>query len=287
MELSPRRRITWLDVFTARRYSGNGLAVVHGADGLSEEEMLAFTRETGLTEASFVQTPTADGADYRNRIWMAKGEIPFAGHPSLGAAVAVAHEAGSDDCSLTQQTTSGIHMVEVTRRGAIWSASMLQDPPVLSEEIDPLRVVKALSLAPDQAHRDLPVQLGSAGLPVLLVPLRDSQALASAELSHDGDRTILAATGAIVLYAFVADGARVAARGFFDQGDRIAEDPATGAAAGPLAAYLQQHSSVGEITIEQGLEMGRPSVLRATVEDSGVRVSGDCAIVFHGELVQD
>ena len=82
--------LTWLDVFTARPLTGNGLAVVHDADGVDDATMLAFARETRLSETTFVQSPTVDGCDYRNRIWMMRGELPFAGHPSLGTAVAVA-----------------------------------------------------------------------------------------------------------------------------------------------------------------------------------------------------
>jgi trans-2,3-dihydro-3-hydroxyanthranilate isomerase len=89
-----RRRLTWLDVFTATPLTGNGLAVVHDADGLDEETMLAFARETRLSETTFVQRASRPGADYRNRIFTTVGELPFAGHPSLGTAVAVAHAGG-------------------------------------------------------------------------------------------------------------------------------------------------------------------------------------------------
>jgi trans-2,3-dihydro-3-hydroxyanthranilate isomerase len=83
--------LTWLDVFTSTPLRGNGLAVVHAADPVDDATMLAFARETQLSETTFVQSPRADGADYVNRIWTTEGEIPFAGHPSLGTAVAVAH----------------------------------------------------------------------------------------------------------------------------------------------------------------------------------------------------
>ena len=86
--------LTWLDVFTDRPLTGNGLAVVHDADGLDDATMLAFARETRLSETTFVQTATEAGADYRNRIWMTQRELPFAGHPSLGTAVAVARARG-------------------------------------------------------------------------------------------------------------------------------------------------------------------------------------------------
>ena len=94
------RRYTLLDVFTSTRLQGNPLAVVHDADGVPDAVMHAFARETRLSETSFVQTPTVAGADYRNRIWMMSGEVPFAGHPSLGVAAAVARERGEASVDL-------------------------------------------------------------------------------------------------------------------------------------------------------------------------------------------
>src|SRR4051812_48214204 len=105
--------VTWLDVFTARALTGNGLAVVHDADDLSDETMLAFARETRLSETTFVQSPTDPLADYRNRIWMTVGELDFAGHPSLGTAVAVARAHGEREVRYVQQTNAGLQPVEV------------------------------------------------------------------------------------------------------------------------------------------------------------------------------
>ena len=100
--------LTWLDVFTSRPLAGNGLAVVHDADDVSDETMLAFARETRLSETTFVQTATDAGADYRNRFWMTQGELPFAGHPSLGTAVALARAGGERAASYVQQTGAGL-----------------------------------------------------------------------------------------------------------------------------------------------------------------------------------
>ena len=83
-------RIAWLDVFAERPLAGNALAVVDGADEVDDDTILAFAKEMGLSETTFVQSPEADGADYRNRIFTVATELPFAGHPSLGTAVAVA-----------------------------------------------------------------------------------------------------------------------------------------------------------------------------------------------------
>src|SRR3954447_1231580 len=106
-----RHRVTWLDVFTSTPLTGNGLAVVHDADDLDEAMMLRIARETDLSETAFVQVPTAPGADYRNRIYTTMGEIPFAGHPSLGVAVAVARAAGRRRAAFVQQTAAGLQPV--------------------------------------------------------------------------------------------------------------------------------------------------------------------------------
>ena len=86
-------------MFTDRPLAGNQLAVVHDADGVDDDTMGAFARETRLSETTFVQSPTKEGADYRNRIWTVAGEVPFAGHPSLGTAVAFAQSQGTSDGS--------------------------------------------------------------------------------------------------------------------------------------------------------------------------------------------
>src|SRR6478735_1707234 len=106
-------RLTWLDVFTDRALAGNQLAVVHDADGVPDATMLAFARETRLSETTFVQTPAAAGADYRNRIWTGKGEMRFAGHPSLGTAVAVASLQGRASAHVVQETHAGLQPVDV------------------------------------------------------------------------------------------------------------------------------------------------------------------------------
>src|ERR671914_1960986 len=102
------RPYTLLDVFTDTPLAGNGLAVVHDADGVPDEVMLAFARETRLVETTFVQAATVPGADYRNRIWTVGEEVPFAGHPSLGTAVAVALARGALEVGYRQQAIAGV-----------------------------------------------------------------------------------------------------------------------------------------------------------------------------------
>src|SRR5438093_2823691 len=113
--MTERRRYPYavLDVFTDRPLQGNGLAVVQDADGLDDDAMQSFARETRLSETSFVQASERDRADYRNRIFTVRQEVPFAGHPSLGTAVAVARARGATEATFVQETGAGLQPVDV------------------------------------------------------------------------------------------------------------------------------------------------------------------------------
>ena len=277
----------WVDVFAEAPLAGNGLAVVLEADGVDDETMLAFARETGLSETTFVQTASEDavsgGADYRNRIWTISGEIPFAGHPSLGTAVAVAISRGEDERSFTQETQVGLQAVDVRQLGeGAWEASVLQEPAEFGEVIPASKVAAVLGIDEELVDTRYSAQLVSTGLPALLVPIRDLEGLAACR----GDADALEALGlglALNVYPFVFDVAArsVRSRCFaLDLGDF--EDPATGSAAGPLVAYLQDILDVDRVEIRQGVEMGRPSLIDARMDSGRPRVSGEVRVVLSG-----
>jgi trans-2,3-dihydro-3-hydroxyanthranilate isomerase len=279
-------RLTWLDVFTSQPLAGNGLAVVHDADGVDDPTMLGFARETRLAETTFVQTPTEDGADYRNRIWMTTRELPFAGHPSLGTAVAVAVARGDREARYVQQTGAGLQQVEVELGdGRLARASMLQEPEQLGGEPDPGLVLAAVGLDPADAHAELPPQFVSCGLQQLMVPVRDEAVLTRVHPDADALAAVLGEGEATCAYVCwpERDGVAVQARSFFLDGSLVAEDPATGSAAGPLCAYLHARTGATRIEIAQGVAMGRPSRLLC---DHGerVRVSGDVVLLIEGQV---
>jgi trans-2,3-dihydro-3-hydroxyanthranilate isomerase len=281
------RRLTWLDVFTSRPLAGNGLAVVHDADGLDEERMLGFARETKLSETAFVQTATESGADYRNRIWMTTRELPFAGHPSLGTAVAVAHARGEREARYVQQTGAGLQPIEVElgSNGGPARASMLLERARFGGERDPGLVVTALGLVDADAHPELPPQLVSCGLQPLIVAVREEAVLARVHPDADLLAGVLEGTDAICAYVASPEpgGELVHARGFFLEGRVVAEDPATGSAAGPLCAYLHARTGVTRIEVEQGVAMGRPSRLMCEAGER-VRVAGDAVLLIEGRV---
>jgi trans-2,3-dihydro-3-hydroxyanthranilate isomerase len=280
-------RLAWLDVFTSRPLTGNGLAVVHDADDVDDATMLAFARETRLSETTFVQSATDAQADYRNRIWMTHGELPMAGHPSLGTAVAVAHARGEREARYVQQTGAGLQPIEVVFGDErVARAAMLQEPAVFGEEVDPREALEPLGLAASDADPRLPPQAVSTGLRHLLVPVADAAALDRARPDPQRLAGLIERTGATAAYLAFHDAARgrARARAFFIEDGRVAEDPGTGSAAGPLCVYLHARTGAERIDVEQGVAMGRPCLLRCEAGDR-VRVAGDVTLVAVGELL--
>lgn len=284
-----RRPITWLDVFTSVPLTGNQLAVVHDADGLADATMLAFARETRLSETTFVQTPTAAGADYRNRIFALPGEMPFAGHPSLGTAVAVARVREEGRARYVQQTHAGLQPVEVELDGDRARASMLQEPPAFGALPKPADALAAAGLHGRDGDPQREPQVVSTGLAHLLVPVRDVRALADAAPNRAAMRALLEPLGATVLYlaAIDADAGVARARGFFVVPGGVTEDPATGSAAGPLLAYLRERGGADELVVEQGVEIERASTISCTWSGDRPRVSGDVVVVGDGHVRLD
>jgi len=279
---------TLLDVFTAVPLQGNALAVVHDADPLPDATMHAFARETRLSETSFVQSATRAGADYRHRIWMMKGEIPFAGHPSLGTAVAVARARGTASARLVQETQPGLQPIDVEVRGERGRASILQEPATWGPALEPGEVLPLVALDPALADPALPARVVSTGAHQVIVPIRDAAALAAARPDYAAIGALLDRHAAIVFYLVAVDAGAgdVRARSFLGTAE-MGEDPATGAAAGPLCAHVARELGVERLEISQGVEMGRPSVLRAALEGERVRVEGDVVVVADGRVHLD
>jgi trans-2,3-dihydro-3-hydroxyanthranilate isomerase len=249
--------------------------------------MLAFARETQLSETSFVQSPTADGATYRNRIWTTGRELAFAGHPSLGAAAAVAHRRGEQSATYVQQTPAGLQPIEVELRadGRTARTEMLQEPAEFHAEVDRARVAALCGLTAPDLHPELAPQWVATGVPQLIVPLPDRDTLARAT-PGDGPSiaALIAEGGGIVIYlAVVEETGQGWARAFWAEGPLASEDPATGSAVGPLCAYLDHYAGISSISVAQGAEIGRPSRLDARIDGDRVRVGGDCVVVMTGE----
>lgn len=268
--------------------AGNGLAVVHDADGLGDAAMQAFARETRLSETTFVQSAPDAAADYINRIWTLAGEMRFAGHPSLGTAVAVAAAAGgAEPARLVQQTPAGRQPVDVERgsEDRLWRASMLQEPAGFGERVEAAPLLAAVGLPPEAAHPALPFQIVSTGTPHVMAPLRTPDALEAVRPDSAALRAVLPPR--TVLYLCVVDPAAGTARArgvLLDHEGAAFEDPATGSAAGPLLAHLHARTGLERLTVTQGVEMARPSTLHCALDGDRVRVGGDVVVLAQGTV---
>ena len=260
---------------------------MHRADPVDDATMLAFARETQLSETSFIQSPAAPDATYRNRIWTVGRELPLAGHPSLGAAVAEAALRGDRSAHYRQQTPAGVQAVDVELRGdgRGGRAELVCEPTGFRAEVERERVAAVCGLQAADLHPELCPQWVSTGVPQLIVPVVDRDALLRARTGEAAPLAALIAEGdGIVVYlAVVGEDGRGWARAFFAEGSDAIEDPATGSAVGPLCAYLHRYTGISSISIEQGAEIGRPSRLDARIDGDRVRVGGDCVIVMTGE----
>lgn len=270
------------DVFTDRPLAGNALAVFTDADGLDGQTMQALAREMNLSESTFVLRPTVVGADARIRIFTPMMELPFAGHPTLGTAFVLAASIPGDLIRLEMK--QGVVPVRLSREGSQVAFGWMTQPTLRHEPFMPAaELLSALGVA----RSELPIELYDNGPKYLLVELESREMLAV--LRPDFGR--LAAYGRTVVSVFAGQGERWKCR-VFAPGEGIPEDPATGAAAGPLALHLARHGRIrfgDEIVIEQGAEVARPSTLHARVLGTAARVGavevgGRAVVIGSGEI---
>jgi trans-2,3-dihydro-3-hydroxyanthranilate isomerase len=306
-----------LDVFTDHVFHGNPLAVFPEAEGLTDDEMQKIAREMNLSETVFVLPSRDDMSLKRLRIFTPMIELPMAGHPVVGTWNALAlsggivpvPEGGSGWTRIHQELGIGILPVDIEfEDGEPRQVVMTQGAFQTHNEVDDMHeraeIERALGLAPEDLDESLPIEVVSTGLPILVVPVRSLKALGRIRTSASLLSDAYTRAGASLCYAFTRetrDGSPSAAhaRSFVpDLG--IAEDPATGGAAGPLAAYLVKHGAlttraddkgVFRFRIEQGDFMERPSRINTEVrrgEDEAieeVRVGGAAVMVARGSLM--
>jgi len=244
------------DVFTDRPLAGNALAVFTAADDLDGATMQALARETNLSETSFILRPSTPGADGAIRIFTPTMELPFAGHPTLGTAFVVAAQTQKKDIRLeTGRGPVDVRFDRAPDRTAFgW---MTQPLPRIQAYAHTPELLAALGVTASS----LPVQLYDNGPHYVYVCLQTREAIATLQ----PDLARLRALGSTAFVVFAGDGAAWKCR-VFAPGEGIDEDPGTGAAAGPLAVHLARHGRIAfgdEIIIEQGAEIGRPSILHA------------------------
>ena len=254
-----------LDVFADEPFSGNQLCVVPDVPrGLDADTMLTIAREIAFSETTFVTAVHDDG--YVVRIFTPDGELPFAGHPTIGTAFLLVSE-GRVPATLVQTSAAGDVPVQVDLAGA--RATMLQLPPELGEPIEDRAAVAAgAGLEPRDLIADLPVVAVTTGIPHIMVPVCDEATLRRAQRDATACHAICEAAEAESLYLFAVRGDGDVMARMFDRYAAIGEDPATGSAAGPLGAYLSVHGLAGmpgRAVVAQGEMVGRPSFLTLDV----------------------
>lgn len=280
--MSASYRYVLLDVFTDTALEGNQLAVLPEAPDLPAGEMQRLARELNLSETVFVR-PAQQGGDAHVRIFTPAAELPFAGHPVLGSAIVVGGERGLEQVTL--ETGSGLVPVVLQAGSGQASSGWMRQPiPTWSSYEREAELLAALGVE----RSGLPVEAYVNGPTHLSVELADEDAV----VALAPDMRALNALGEIGVSCFAGSGGGWKTR-VFAPGLGVAEDPATGSAAGPLAVHLARHGRIGfgeEIEIRQGAEVGRPSLLLARAVGGGdaierVEVGGSAVIVARGEFL--
>ena len=295
-----------LDVFTSKAFSGNPLMVVMDAEGLESTEMQAIAAEFNMPETTFILPPEKPGNDYKVRIFTPLKEIPFAGHPIVGTAHVVVTEeivkVKKPRCTLKHETGIGVLPIEVIfddegdprvvmTQGRPEFFSTLKEEQISS-------VAEALGVDEEEIREaGLAPQVVSTGLPQLFVPLKRLETISKLtpdlrKVKKIEEELGLEGVGVFTLETRSRE-ASVHLR-FFAPSIGIEEDAAAGSAAGGLGAYLAKwkvlpEEKLGDFSVEQGLEMGRPSMLYVNVEVKDenpvkVKVGGYSVTLLKGTL---
>jgi trans-2,3-dihydro-3-hydroxyanthranilate isomerase len=298
-----QRRYVTVDVFTDRAFGGNQLAVVLDAAGLSAAQMQAVATEFNYSETTFVLPPRDKAHDAEVRIFTPVREVPFAGHPNVGTAFVLAQLATQPKPRLLFEEMAGLVPVDITReQGSVISAELTAPQPLARFSVlAPADVAGCMSLIADDVRTDRhPPQIVGVGTPFVVLELHSRDALRRAKPDAAAFAGLLPRDGAFAIYFYTRDvpaaeaPCELQARMFFPGASGLIEDPATGSATVAAAALLADLDPLrdGELklTIGQGFDMGRPSVLFARVrkQDGAVvssHVGGRCVRMMEGTFI--
>lgn len=287
-----------VDVFAEEKYAGNQLAVFRGADGLSDTEMQRFAKEMNFSETTFILSERERDRGYDVRIFTPAEEVPFAGHPTLGSAFIIRHEIiGTRVEKVVLNLKVGqIPVTFIHRQGQADELRMKQRPPEFGRTFEKETVASSLNLSSRDIDERFPIQEVSTGLPFIIVPLKTRDAIKRARLLRENFFEMVKDSDAKCPLVFCPEPYSsendLNARMFGDYFN-VPEDPATGSANGCLAAYLVKNRYFGEpgirVRVEQGYEIGRPSLLYLEAEERedtiDVYVGGKVFLVAKGEFV--
>ncbi|MEW9699733.1 PhzF family phenazine biosynthesis protein [Paenibacillus sp. SI8] len=285
-----------VDVFAENKYEGNQLAVFRHTAHLTSEEMLAIAREMNFSETTFILSDEPVNGGYDVRIFTPAEEVPFAGHPTLGSAFVIQQEIiGRPVDRITLNLKVGAIPVtfEKEHAGMAW---MQQRPPVFGESVDAETVASMLGLPISSIDARFPIQEASTGLPSLIVPLTNLEAVRSCRVNLELYFRLIEKLSAKMILVFCPEtyqpGNQLNAR-VFGEYFGCPEDPATGSANGNLAGYLIKHNYFGsdsiDIRVEQGFEIKRPSILyhraQQVNDHISIQIGGKTIYTAKGEWV--
>ncbi len=291
-----RRRFVTLDVFTEKRFAGNPLAVVLEPDGLDTAAMQTIAREFNLSETVFVFPPEDKSHRARIRIFTPVSELPFAGHPTVGTAVLL----GRLDGTAARHFTLGLNIgpvaciVTPTADGGRATFDLPRLPEEIGAPADNATVAAALGIdVADIGFDGFKSERWSAGAPYTMVPVRGLEAIKRCRIDPSYWDKAFGFDAHAAAYMFCA-GAQTGFRTrMFAPKQGVPEDPATGSAAAAFAGYLARHGDHKEgehpVRIEQGFEMGRPSLIDLTLKFgggklTGASIGGSAVVVIEGTI---
>ena len=287
-----------VDVFAQEKYAGNQLAVVRDAKVLSDVEMQKIAKEMHFSETAFILSDEERAGGYDVRIFTPEKELPFAGHPTLGTAYIIQREIIKKPTNKVVLNLK-VGQIPVTfsyAEGCPNTLHMKQLPPTFDETFDNRAISEVLSIDVKDVDKRFPIQEVSTGVGFIIVPLKNLDALKRARIDRQKYFSLIENTEAKSILIFCPETRNkrnnLSARVFAEY-HGIPEDPATGSANGCLAGYLVKHHYFGgekiDIRVEQGYEIGRPSLLLLRAEDRAgkidVFVGGKVVMVAKGNLV--
>lgn len=281
------------DVFAEKKYAGNQLGIIRHAGDLSSDEMLDLAREMNYSETTFILSDTTHNGGYDVRIFTPGGEVPFAGHPTLGTAALIRQKIASGNPKRISLNLK-VGQIPVTIMDDIYW--MKQVPPKFGEVFTPEEIAPIIGVQAEEIVRSFPLQWVSTGLPTVIIPLKNLQAVRKVRINKDYYKPFIERVGNALILVFTTETIspdnqihdRVLVPCF-----GIEEDPATGSGNGCLAGYLARHRFMGSskfenIRVEQGYQVNRPSLLLLTAQDHGeeveVHVGGKVVFTAHGNL---
>jgi trans-2,3-dihydro-3-hydroxyanthranilate isomerase len=287
-----------VDVFAEEKYAGNQLAVVRDAAALSDSQMLRITKEMNYSETTFILSDEPREGGYDVRIFTPAAEVPFAGHPTLGTAFVIQHEIMKEPAE-TVMLNLKVGQIPVTsgpagkEKDILW---MKQIEPVFGTVFDVSDIARVLTIEKDDIDEGFPIQEVSTGMFFIIVPLKNLAAVKRCRVARDQYFELVEKTQAKAILIFSPEtynqDKNLNVRVFCDYVG-IPEDPATGSGNGCLAGYLAKHRYFGndkiDIRVEQGYEIGRPSLLYLRAENRqekiNVSVGGKVVMVTKGQLL--